>query len=479
MLINIQIQNVVGVILLLLYSISIVSLVLVLLLENRNPLKTIPWVIVLIFLPGIGLVFYFFFGQDNRRQRIISRKTYKRIIRPLGSNRVVQESCNVSPQYQPLANLLIRNGQSVLFYGSELEYFTNGTDKFRSLLDEIGKARHHIHLQYYIFADDAIGRKVQQALIAKAKEGIAVRVLYDDVGSWNIRKSFFNEMRQAGIEVYAFLRVVFPIFTSKVNYRNHRKIVVIDGKTGYLGGMNVADRYVTGSSLGIWRDTHFKITGEGVHGLQTAFLLDWYAASRRLIKGREYYPQPEIYSDNIMQFAVSGPTGRWRTLVQAVSFCITNAKKYLYIQTPYFLPTEGLNQALQTLALSGVDVRLMLPKQSDTHSANMATHSFLDDLIKADVKVYFYHSGFLHSKLLLSDDAMTCIGSSNFDFRSFEHNFEINAFVYHEPFAKQMKAMFMHDLDTACEQIVPSQWFTRSVFVRLAESFMRLFSPLL
>jgi cardiolipin synthase len=454
-------------------------MVLVLLLENRNPLKTIPWVIVLLFLPGVGLVFYFFFGQDNRRQRIISRKTYKRIMRPLGSTRVVQDTCNVSPPYQPLANLLIRNSQSMLFYGSELEYFTNGTDKFNSLLNEIGKAKHHVHLQYYIFANDEIGRKVQQALIAKALEGVIVRVLYDDVGSWNIKKSFFNEMQQAGIEVYAFLRVVFPIFTSKVNYRNHRKIVVIDGKTGYLGGMNVADRYVTGSSLGLWRDTHFKITGKGVHGLQSAFLLDWYAASRRLIKGKEYYPQTGIYSDSIMQFAVSGPTGRWRTLVQAVSFCITTAKKYLYIQTPYFLPTEGLNQALQTAALSGVDVRLMLPKQSDTHSVNMATHSFLDDMIKAGVKVYFYHSGFLHSKLLLADDAMACIGSSNFDFRSFEHNFEINAFVYHEPFAKQMKEMFMHDLETGCEQIVPSQWFTRSVFVRLAESFMRLFSPLL
>jgi cardiolipin synthase len=477
--INIQIQNIVGIVLILLYAVSIGSLVLVLLLENRNPLKTIPWVIVLILLPGLGLIFYFFFGLDNRRQRIISRKTYKRIIRPLWSNRIIQDSCNVPPQYQPLSNLLIRNGQSAMFYGCGLECFTNGTEKFNSLLDEIGRAKHHIHVQYYIFAGDEIGRKIQQALIAKAGEGVIVRVLYDDVGCWNVKKVFFNEMRQAGVEVYAFLRVVFPIFTSKVNYRNHRKIVVIDGKVGYLGGMNIADRYVKGSSLGVWRDTHFKIVGKGVHGLQSAFLLDWYATSRQLIKSREYYPDAGTYGDNIVQFAVSGPTGRWRTLLQAISFCVTNAKKYLYIQTPYFLPTEGLNQALQTVALGGVDVRLMLPKQSDTHSVNMAAHSFLDDLIKAGVKVYFYRSGFLHSKLLLADDALACIGSSNFDFRSFEHNFEINAFVYHEPFAIQMKTMFMHDLETSCEQVVPSQWLTRSVFVRLAESFMRLFSPLL
>jgi cardiolipin synthase len=476
---DIQIQSIVVIVILLLYAVSIGSLVLVLLLENRNPLKTIPWVIVLIFLPGVGLIFYFFFGQDNRRQRIISGKTYKRIMQPIWSNRIVQDTGSVMPQYQPLSNLLIRNGQSVLFHGCELECFTNGADKFASLLEEIGKAKHHIHLQYYIFADDEIGRKVQQALIARARDGVSIRVLYDDVGCWNVKKAFFNEMRRAGIEVHAFLRVVFPVFTSKVNYRNHRKIVVIDGKTGYLGGMNIADRYVRGTSLGLWRDTHFKITGKGVHGLQSAFLLDWYAASRALIKGKEYYPHVETGGDNLVQIAVSGPTGRWRTLLQAISFCINNAKKYLYIQTPYFLPTEGLNQALQTVALGGVDVRLMLPKQSDTRSANMATHSFLDDMIRAGVKVYFYRSGFLHAKLLLVDDALACIGSSNFDFRSFEHNFEINAFVYHEPFARQMKDMFMHDLETGCEQVAPSQWLTRPVPVRLAESFMRLFSPLL
>ncbi|MDR1408269.1 MAG: cardiolipin synthase, partial [Tannerella sp.] len=436
--ISIQIQSVVGIILFLSYAVSIASLVLVLLLENRNPLKTIPWVIVLIFLPGIGLIFYFFFGQDNRRQRIISRKTYKRIMRPLGANRIVEDPCSVSPQYQPLANMLIRNGHSALMYGCELKCFTSGTDKFNALLEDIGRAKHHIHLQYYIFADDEIGRKVSRALIVKAKEGVTVRVLYDDVGCWDVKKVFFSEMREAGIEVHAFLRVVFPIFTSKVNYRNHRKIVVIDGSVGYLGGMNIADRYVKGSSLGVWRDTHFRIVGKGVHGLQSAFLLDWYAAGRQLVRGRGYYPKLQIYSDNVIQFAVSGPTGRWRTLLQAVSFCIVNAKKYLYIQTPYFLPTEGLNQALQTVALGGVDVRLMLPLRSDARLVNMATHSFLDDLIKAGVKVYFYRSGFLHSKLLLMDDALACIGSSNFDFRSFEHNFEINAFVYHEPFARQM-----------------------------------------
>ena len=243
-----QIQTIIGYILLILYLISVLSLVLVVLLENRNPLKTIPWVIVLLFLPGIGLIVYFAFGQDNRRQRIISRRTYKRIMKPLHSEVVKQDQCIVPPAYQPLVNLLNRNKRNPLLYGSEIFFYTNGTDKFDALLNEINRATHHIHLQYYIFADDEIGRKVKMALIAKAKEGVEVRVLYDDVGSWNVKRKFFQEMQQSGIEVYAFLRVAFPVFSSKVNYRNHRKVVVIDGITGFMGGMNIADRYVKGAS---------------------------------------------------------------------------------------------------------------------------------------------------------------------------------------------------------------------------------------
>ena len=474
-----QIQTIIGYTLLILYLITVLSLVLVVLLENRNPLKAIPWVVVLLFLPGIGLFVYFVFGQDNRRQRIISRRTYKRIMKPLQSDVVRQDQCIVPAAYQPLVNLLNRNKQNPLLYGSELTCYTSGTDKFDAFLDEISQAKHHIHLQYYIFADDEIGKKVKEALIAKAKEGVEVRVLYDDVGSWNVKKRFFQEMRNAGIEVHAFLRVVFPIFSSKVNYRNHRKVVVIDGKTGFFGGMNIADRYVKGTSWGVWHDLHFKVTGKGVHGLQSAFLIDWYVASKQLIKGKIYYPEEKIFGNNIMQFVTSGPVGQWRFYLQAVTFSITNAKKYVYIQTPYFLPTDGLNQALQAVALGGVDIRLMLPNRSDTRMANMASRSFLDEMVKAGVKVYFYESGFLHAKLLVMDDMLTSIGSANIDFRSFEHNFEINAFVYQESFAKEMKKVFLDDINQHCKQLVPARWLKRPILKRLAESFMRLFSPLL
>ena len=476
---DVHIQIFIGLAILVLYAISVLSLVLVVLLENRNPLKTIPWVIVLLFLPGVGLIVYFVFGQDNRRQRIISRRTYKRIMKPLQSDVVKQDKCVVPSSYQPLVNLLNRNKRNPLLYGSEITCYTHGTEKFEALLHEINLAKHHIHLQYYIFADDEIGRKVKNALMAKAKAGIEVRVLYDDVGNWNVKQRFFREMQQAGIEVYSFLKVAFPVFSSKVNYRNHRKVVVIDGTTGFMGGMNIADRYVKGTSWGTWRDTHFKVVGKGVHGLQSAFLIDWYVASKLLVKGKVYYPDEKIFGDNIMQFITSGPVGQWRAYLQAITFCITNAKKYVYIQTPYFLPTDGLNQALQTVALGGVDVRLMLPERSDTRTANMATHSFLDDMVKAGVKVYFYKPGFLHAKLLVIDDELTGVGSANFDFRSFEHNFEINAFVYQQSFAKQMKKIFVEDMNSHCEQLTPAQWLKRPIPKRLAESFMRLFSPLL
>lgn len=472
-------QTAVYITLLVLYLISILGFTLVILLENRNPLKTIPWVIVLLFLPGVGIIFYFFFGQDNRRQKVISRRTYKRITKPLYSDYLMQDKYVVSPAYQPLVRLLNHNGQHPLLYGSGITYYTNGEAKFQALLEEIEKATQHIHLQYYIFADDEIGWKMQKLLIKKAKENIKVRILYDDVGSWNVKPRFFNEMKAAGIEVYSFLKVVFPFLTSKVNYRNHRKIVVIDGKVGFMGGMNIADRYIQGTNWGTWRDIHFKITGKGVHGLQSAFLIDWYVASKQIIKEKIYYPDEEIFSKSSMQIVTSGPTGQWRILQQAFLFCITNAKKYIYIQTPYFLPMESLNQALQTAALGGIKVCLMLPERSDTCMPHIASHSFLDDMIKAGVKVYFYTTGFLHSKLLITDDELTCIGSANFDFRSFEHNFEINAFVYEKSFALQMKRIFLHDIRYHCRQINPATWLNRPLFKRLYESFMRLFSPLL
>ncbi|MDR2474126.1 MAG: cardiolipin synthase [Tannerella sp.] len=478
MLANIEISSVLGVIFIGLYWFTVVGLVLLILLENRNPLKTIPWVIVLMLVPGIGLFVYYFFGRENRHLRIISRRLHKRFRKQMQIDVKSHNIHEVPTMFHPLAKLLKRSGYSAFFTGSDITVFTNGKDKFDALIKDIAAAKHHIHLQYYIFNDDNIGMAVRQALIDKAAEGVIVRVIYDDVGSWDTKREFFRQMEQAGIEALPYLKVVFPLLAGKVNYRNHRKVVVIDGKIGYIGGMNIADRYVTGNKLGDWRDTHCRITGPGVYGLQGAFLLDLCAINNNIIKGKEYYPAMERHTDLKMQTIVSGPANQWLTLLQAYMFCITNAKKSIYIQTPYFLPTEALNQALSMAALAGIDVRLMIPLHSDTRSAQLATFSYIGKMLESGVKVYLYDNGFMHSKLLIIDDILTCFGSSNFDFRSFEHNFEINAFVYQQDFTIKMKNLFRQDMTKCIETSFP-QWRKRALSKRLLESFMRLFAPLL
>ena len=460
-----------------LYTVTILGIVLVIITDNRNPLKTLPWIIVLLLAPVAGLVFYFFFGQNLSKQRIISRRTRKRIT--LQREEAEHTGCPDLPeQYRPLAQLLRRTCHAVPLYGSRITPYTDGGAKMEALLGEIARAHHHIHLQYYILSDDETGRRLRDALAAKAREGVRVRILYDDVGCSGVKKAFFREMREAGIEVHAFLHVKFPRFTSKVNYRNHRKIVVIDGRTGFIGGMNIADRYVRGTEWGSWRDTHVRIEGSGVAGLQIAFLSDWSATTKRHIAGPEYFPAAKRYTDDILQIVAGGPFGKWRTLLQAESYAVANARRRVWIQTPYYLPSDVLNTALQTAALAGTDVRLMLPARSDSKLIDLASHSYLDDMMRAGVKILFYEPGFLHSKLLIADDALTVIGSANMDFRSFEHNFEVNAFVCDEEFTARMAAIF--DSDAAkCHAVTPGEWFRRPRRRRWAESFMRVFSPLM
>ena len=460
------------------YVIITLSLILVVITENRNPLKTIAWVLVLLFAPFIGLIFYFFFGQDNRKQRIISRRSYKRLTKYPSRELYQHAKTEASGHYKPLATLLYNNAKATILQGSYIEPFTSGKEKFDKLKYELHKAQHHIHLQYYIIDDDKIGNEIKQILIEKAQAGVEVRVLYDDVGCWSVPSKFFKEMIEKGVEVHTFLRVAFPLLTSKVNYRNHRKIVVIDGKCGFVGGMNIADRYVQGSDWGEWRDTHLFIEGQGVYGLQSAFLVDWYVASKKLIYSPSYFPACKLYGTNKLQIVTGGPVGPWRTLLQASIWTIANAKKYVYIQTPYFLPTESINMALQTAALSGIDVRIMIPKYSDSKLVNFASRSYIDEMLKAGVKIYFYTKGFLHSKTMIVDDYLSVIGSANLDFRSFEHNFEINAYMYDPELSVKMRNIYHFD-ENKCERVIPVMWFRRPLRKKIAESVMRLFSPLL
>ena len=456
------------------YFLIVLSIIVKVVLENRNPLKTTSWILVLLLVPLIGILIYYIFGQDARQLRIISNKKYRMLKRR--SSRQPTElpnEANQYPEYQSLVQLLNYRNEASLLQGSKIEVFTNGETKFDSFIKDIKKAKHHIHLQYYIFEDDNIGKTIQELLIEKSKEGIKVRVLYDDVANWKVKESFFREMEDAGVEVTAFLKVHFPLLTSKVNYRNHRKVVVIDGHIGYIGGMNIADRYLQSD----WRDTHLRVEGRGVLGMQSAFLIDWYSSGKDLISTPEYFPKLPAETGNLMQIATGSPISPWRTLLHATIHIITRANRYVYIQTPYFLPEDSLVQALQLASLSGVDVRLMVPAKPDTPFVGTAARSYYAEMMKTGIKIYALKDAFLHAKMIVCDDFLSVIGSANMDFRSFEHNFEINAYIYDAKLAGQMKEIFFKDQEK-CKQILLKEWNKRSFSSKLWESILRLFSPL-
>ena len=371
-----------------------------------------------------------------------------------------------------------RTCNALTFEGNALEIYTDGRSMLLSLIREIAKARHHIHLEFYIFENDATGRLLRDVLIDKAREGVRIRVLYDDVGCWKVDRSFYEQMLFEGIDAQSFLKVRFPQFTSKVNYRNHRKIVVIDGRVGFIGGMNIADRYVKGLPWGNWRDTHVKISGKAVYGLQTAFLTDWYVVDRTLLTGLTYYPKMQEMGKSVIQIVTSDPVGEWREMMQGIMMAISSARKYFYVQTPYLLPTEQILTALQTAALAGVDVRIMLPERGDAWLTHKGSFSYLELLMKAGVRIYLYRKGFLHSKLMVSDDQWSTVGSTNMDFRSFEHNFEANAFFYDKETALALKRIFLDD-QKDCMLLPPKVWEARSWSSRFTESVIRLLAPLL
>lgn len=453
--------------------------------DNRQPAKTMAWALVIIFLPVIGLVFYLFFGISHRKERLVSQGSLDQLTKRSMLGFVEQENLRVPERQKQLVDLFVNQSFSLPFKDNQIDIMTDGYAFFPELLKDIAQAKHHIHMDLYIFEDDALGYLIADALIDKAREGVMVRVIYDDVGCWKVKHRFFERMREEGIEVIAYLPVRFPSFTSKVNYRNHRKLIVIDGVTGYIGGMNIALRYVKGVNQP-WRDTMFRITGGAVYGIQRAFLIDWYFVDRTLITNRDYYP-PQLKANNqqpianncLAQIVTSSPTNPYPEIMQGFVRIILAARRYIYIETPYFLPNEPVLFALKTAAMAGVDVRILCPRRSDARFTEWTSRSYLREVYEAGVKVYLYQAGFLHSKTMVCDDSLTTCGSTNVDFRSFENNFEANAFIYDEGTALRMKNIFLRDQEYAILLSDLPQRIHPKFKKRLWESFTRLFSPLL
>lgn len=462
----------------LVYLAVILFTIVIVLLDNRNPVKTMAWILVLVFLPVVGLAFYFFFGRNTRKERLISKKGFSRLSKRPMAEYQAQEALGDFTGRNQLIPFFHKVSNALPFEGNDVQVFTDGYSMYQELFRRIAKAKHHIHLEFYVFENDAVGRLLRDLLIDKAREGVSVRLLYDDVGCWDVNPMFYDEMLCEGIEVRSFLKVRFPQFTSKVNYRNHRKLAIIDGKVGFIGGMNIALRYLKGVPWGVWRDTHICLKGKAVYGIQTAFLTDWFAVDRTLLTSAQYFPKMDSVGTSVAQIVTSDPVGEWHDIMLGLVKAISCAQRYIFVETPYFLPTEQVMAAFQTAALSGVDVRLMIPKKADAFITHKGTMSYLDELMKSGVKVYFYRAGFLHSKLWVADDEWASVGSTNLDFRSFEHNFEANAFFYDEKTVCTLKEIFLEDMKK-CMTLSQKIWDKRSFKNKIVESVVRLLAPLL
>ena len=462
------------ILLLVAYFGTIISLVAVVLSENRNPVKSLAWITVLLTVPVVGFILYIFFGRSLKNTRMITRRNRRRLRRRGVMHHIDPWKTTMSAQSRQTARMIQSMAGVPLYEGSTVDVFTNGRDKFQSLFADLVVARHYILLQYYIIDGDETGRCLADILIDKARSGVKVRVIYDHIGSINTKKAFFRRMSDAGIEIYPFFRVTFPVFATRINWRNHRKIVVIDGNVGYIGGMNVADRYVRPT----WRDTHLRIKGPAVAGLQYAFAVDWSFMGRQLISDEPELSCMSAGTSHYMQLLTSGPTSHWSDIAMVYTEAIGKATDRVYIQTPYFLPTDTLLRVLQAAALSKVDVRIMIPEKSDSRILTLASASYIEECLRSGIKIYLYQPGMLHAKTVIIDNEIVSVGSTNFDFRSFEHNFECNMFIYSKDVNEQLVKTFVRDM-ADCRRVNPGEWKCRPKPQKFKESLTRLLSPVL
>lgn len=465
---------------LVIYFATVITIIGVILSENRNPVKSLAWLTVLFLLPIAGIILYLFFGRSIKNKRMISRRNRRKMRRQERGVTADKRNLDLGDEAMQMITLGETLSGAPAYSDNSVEIFTDGASKFEALKCDLRNAKSSINLQYYIFEDDTIGTEIKDILVEQSKKGVEIRVIYDHVGSFGVNNKFFKEMQAAGIKAYPFFKVTFPLFGTRINWRNHRKICIIDDSIGYIGGMNIADRYIHGGNFDVWRDTHLRIEGPVVRALRYSFAIDWNFMGQPLIEKMEYQPPK---SDNgtpgaVMQLLTSGPTSQWSNIAYMFNKAIANAKRRVYIQTPYFLPTEGLLRALQVAALAHIDVRILIPRRSDSRMLTYASASYIDEILKAGIRVYLYEAGMLHSKMMIIDDEISSVGSTNFDFRSFEHNFEANVFIYSREVNARLSEIFKADLEKST-RVSAFEWRKRPYTQKSAESIIRLLSPIL
>ncbi|KKO54733.1 cardiolipin synthase [Paenibacillus sp. DMB20] len=463
-------------------TLTVVSIGFMIFMENRHPSATMAWILLLALIPVVGLVFYWLFGQNYFKRRKYDKKAQRDIMayESEALQRSTPDLSSFKPDHRQILQLSQRLARTPISFSTETKVLTNGEETFSALLPELRKARHHIHMEYYIYRSDEIGTEIKNILIQKAREGVSVRFIVDAVGSLQLPPSFLNEMQEAGVRtaVFGSPRTIF--FTSRVNYRNHRKIVVIDGSVGFMGGLNIGDEYLSrNKTYGFWRDTHMLVKGEAVRTLQVIFMQDWQYVTDEVMTEQEYY-SPELLESQrgAVQIIASGPDNERRALKHIFFSMIVSAKKSVWLATPYFIPDDDILTALRVAALSGLDVRILFPAKPDKWLPFLASHSYFPTLLDAGVEIFEYERGFLHSKLLIVDGEIATIGTANMDMRSFHLNFEVNALLVETESVLQMVHDFERDLQFAT-LIDQDKFMNKPIIFRLLESGARLMSPLL
>ena len=469
------------------YTLTIIFTLIVVILENRSPQKTISWILVLILLPVIGLLSYLVFGQNYRKQKMFSLKglgdlKWLQILSQDQKGKLEKNKFLRNERIHEKKNvmtLLLNNSKAILTKQNRVKVLNDGEETFSEIFKALRTAKEHIHIEYYIIEDGELASELHKILIDRAKAGVEIRIIYDGVGSWKLSQKYIDSLREVGVKIHAFLPVRFPILTSRINYRNHRKIIVIDGKTAFVGGLNFADRYRTGiPEIGIWRDTHLKIVGEAASSLQIVFLTDWYFVRQEVLLDEKYRPNFKVKEHCLLQIVSSGADSDWASILQAYFSAITSAKQNVYVSSPYFIPNGSILMALKTAAMSGIDVRILIPSKSDSLMTFYSTLSYIGELLETGVRIYFYKKGFNHSKIMMVDGVISTVGTANMDIRSFEQNFEVNALIYDEKTTLELRDRFLKDLKDS-EEIDLLTWSKRSKSQKVKESLARIFTPLL
>ncbi len=469
--------------------INLILAVIIVFFQRKDPKSVWAWLLILYFIPVAGFIFYLLIGTDMHKQKMFRTKEIEDklsdAIRHQEMSIKNQELTVSYPEMRDYGDLVLYHlhvSNAILTNDNEVQFFVDGREKFQALVEDLKQAQSSIHIQYYIIKDDEVFRSILEVLRQKVQEGVEVRILFDGMGGRFVRGRLWKELRGMGMQVAEFFPAIFGQLQLRVNYRNHRKIVVIDGKTGYVGGFNIAREYIgLDKKFGYWRDTHMRIKGSAVDALQVRFILDWnFAARNQTIAFEKYLAEPEVgpNSECPVQIVTSGPDSLEQSIRNTYLRLIHKAKRTIYIQTPYFIPDEAIMSALSIAVHSGVEVNIMIPCKPDHPFVYWATYSYVRELVLQGANCYMYMDGFLHAKGIVVDEMALCYGTANMDIRSFSLNFEVNAILYDEGKAREMTEYFHQDLKRS-KQITKNMYLGRNLLVRFKEQVSRLLSPLL